>query len=166
MDKKVFISYSHADAEFAKQLAEALNSNGVKVWYDKWDIQPGDSIVRKIFEEGLATAQLFVVVLSKTSVLSDWVREELDVATVLRVEKVTRVIAVVKEDCEIPVSLRARLRVDMRRDFQAGIQQLVNLYFGTSQRPPLGEPPAFVSKLKQIAGMSARGERGVFPGDG
>src|SRR4051812_47351201 len=115
--KGLFISYSHSDREFAERLAIELNAQGQEVWIDRWDISPGDSIVRKIFEEGLAQAGAFAVVLSKESVRSKWVREELDVATIRRIEDLTRVIPILKEDVEIPTSLRALHWVDMRNDF-------------------------------------------------
>ena len=34
-----------------RPLAERLQADGVKVWFDEWEIQPGDSIPAKI-EEG------------------------------------------------------------------------------------------------------------------
>src|SRR5438105_1672243 len=98
MSKKVFISYSHQDKAVVEGLAADLNSNGVDVFFDQWDIQPGDSIVDKIFTQGLAEAQLFVVVLSKASVSSRWVREELDAATIRRIEGITKVVPVIIED--------------------------------------------------------------------
>ena len=98
---KAFLSYSHADQRFAERLAEALMAQGQDIWFDKWDIGPGDSIIRKIFEEGLAKAIAFIVVLSKESVKSRWVKEELDVATLRRIEELIKVIPVLKEDVEV-----------------------------------------------------------------
>ena len=69
------------------------------------EIQPGDSIIEKIFREGLAGCQLFLIVLSKASIQSRWVREELDHATIQRIEGTARVVPILKEDCEIPAPL-------------------------------------------------------------
>jgi hypothetical protein len=102
--KNAFLSYSHSDKEFAESLARALRENGVDVWFDAWEIRAGDSIVQKIFAHGLQSCDVFLIVLSEASVHSSWVRQELDAAVVQRIEGVTRIIPVVKETCEIPMS--------------------------------------------------------------
>ena len=122
---RAFISYSHDDQEFVRRLADALNRNGVPLFFDEWDIRPGDSIIRKIFEEGLAKSEFFFVVLSKTSVASCWVKDELDVATVRRIGGLTRVVPILRDDCEIPWSLRALRWLDMRADFNDQHGQIV-----------------------------------------
>jgi hypothetical protein len=154
-DKKVFLSHSHNDKDFAERLAHALISQGQDVWFDKWDIQPGDSIVSKIFEEGLANAAAFAIVLSKESVRSSWVREELNVATIRRIEDLVRVIPILKEDVEIPTALRALHWVDMRTDFDSGVRSILNALAGVSDKPPLGETPAHLKSIVEpVAGLS------------
>lgn len=154
-DKKVFLSHSHNDKDFAENLARALMAKGQDVWFDKWDIQLGDSIVKKIFEEGLAKAAAFAIVLSKESVRSSWVREELNVATIRRIEDLVRVIPILKEDVEIPTALRTLHWVDMRTDFDGGVRSLLNALAGVSDKPPLGETPAHLQTIVQpIAGLS------------
>lgn len=37
------------------------------MWFGEWELLPGDSLVSKIFEEGLATADAMVIVVSKHS---------------------------------------------------------------------------------------------------
>jgi len=92
---KAFLSYSHSDREIAERIATTtLRRNGIDVWFDKWEILPGDSLIRKIFEEGLAGADAFIVLLSQESVQSRWLQEELDAALIKRIEGVTRVIPV------------------------------------------------------------------------
>ena len=153
--KKIFLSHSHNDREFAERLARALVVHGQDVWFDKWDIQPGDSIVNKIFEEGLASAAAFAIVLSKESVRSSWVREELNVATIRRIEDLVRVMPILKEDVEIPISLRTLHWVDMRTDFDGGVRSILNALAGVSDKPPLGETPAHLrSIVEPVAGLS------------
>src|SRR5579872_399162 len=96
---KIFLSYSHSDKPFAETIARALRSKGLDVWFDQWEIQPGDSIVEKIFTNGLKDCECFLVVLSVASVASPWVRYELDSAMVRKLEGLTRVIPVLKEQC-------------------------------------------------------------------
>lgn len=154
-DKKVFISHSHKDRDFAERLSRELIDQGQDVWFDKWEIQPGDSIVDKIFEEGLSNASAFVIVLSKESVRSKWVREELNVATIRRIEDLTRVIPLLKEDVEIPTALRTLHWVDMRSDFSNGVRTILNVLAGVSDKPPIGKIPAHLQLItKPVAGLS------------
>ncbi len=155
--KKVFISYAHEDRAWVEELAKGLNAKGVPLFYDKWDIKPGDSIVQRIFEEGLAQCGLFAVVLSRASAASKWVRDELDAATVQRIEGVTRVVPLLKEDCEIPVSLRARLWLDMRAGMEEGVDRLTKLAYGVDDRPAPGPAPVYVQALAEsVGGLSRR----------
>jgi len=39
----VFLSHSSADKALATKLAIDLRNNGIDVWFDKWEIAPGDS---------------------------------------------------------------------------------------------------------------------------
>jgi TIR domain len=150
--KHAFISYSHDDKTFVRRLADALNRDGVPLFFDEWDIRPGDSIIRKIFEEGLAKSDFFFIVLSKTSVASSWVKDELDIATVRRIGGLTRVVPILKEDCEIPWSLRALRWLHMREDFEVGVRELVKLAHGVDDRPPLGEAPDYIRGLTESVG--------------
>ena len=153
--KKLFISYSHTDRDFAERFAAALHQQGQAVWLAQWEIGPGDSLVEKIFEEGLRDADAFAVLLSKESVRSKWVREELSVAIIKRMENLTRVIPVLKEDVELPTALRALHWVDMRSDFDAGIRAIVNVLSGASQKPPLGPLPAHLKSISEpVSGLS------------
>jgi len=70
---QVFISHSskrqnHLLIVIVKDLAKV----GIQVWYDKFDINLGDSIPGKI-NEGLAASKYFFIVLSSNSVNSKWV---------------------------------------------------------------------------------------------
>ncbi|MGA9768822.1 MAG: toll/interleukin-1 receptor domain-containing protein [Blastocatellia bacterium] len=38
----VFISHSSKDKPVARELAERLKADGLRVWFDEWVIQPGD----------------------------------------------------------------------------------------------------------------------------
>ena len=153
--KKLFISHSHKDRDFAERLARDLIAQGQDVWLDKWEIQPGDSIVSKIFEEGLSNASAFAIVLSKESVRSKWVREELNIATVRRIEDLTRVIPLLKEDVEIPSALRTLHWVDMRSNFEDGVRAIVNALAGVSDKPTLGDIPAHLRSIAEpVAGLS------------
>jgi hypothetical protein len=71
----VFLSCSAKDKSAVRDLAERLRKDGVKVWFDEWMHQPGDSIPAKI-EEGLARSRAFVLCMSASVFGSDWAQSE------------------------------------------------------------------------------------------
>lgn len=73
----VFISHASEDkGNFVRPLSEALKDLGVKVWYDEFTLQPGDSLSRSI-DKGLAKSKFGVVVLSKHFIKKPWPEYEL-----------------------------------------------------------------------------------------
>jgi hypothetical protein len=72
----IFISYASEDRSRVRPLADALSGCGWSVWWDR-EIQAGRTFDEAI-AEALAEAQCVVVVWSRSSVASSWVREEAD----------------------------------------------------------------------------------------
>jgi NAD(P)-dependent dehydrogenase (short-subunit alcohol dehydrogenase family) len=70
----IFVSYASADRDRAKALAEALATQGWSVWWDR-TIPPGRQF-DEVIEEELAAAGCVVVLWSKASVASSWVKTE------------------------------------------------------------------------------------------
>jgi nucleoside 2-deoxyribosyltransferase len=63
MDKpRVFISHSTVDADWARSFAQALQQRGVTVWFDEFDVHPGESL-REALESGLRGSDVFVALL-------------------------------------------------------------------------------------------------------
>jgi len=60
----VFISHSPRDADWARSFAQALKSRGLAVWFDEFDVQPGES-VRDALEAGLRTSDVLVTVVDR-----------------------------------------------------------------------------------------------------
>jgi WD40 repeat protein len=71
-----FISYSHRDAEFVHQLANALEHAGLVVWIDADDI-PAGAPWRDELGSGIEAADAFVFVLSPDSTVSEECAKEL-----------------------------------------------------------------------------------------
>jgi hypothetical protein len=86
-----FLSHASEDkAGFAEPLGRELASLGIRPWLDKWEIRPGDSLVTKLFDEGVAAVDAVIVVVSQYSAGKPWVRAELDAAMVRRITQNTR----------------------------------------------------------------------------
>ena len=74
----IFISYAREDRPKAKQLAEALEQKGWTVW---WDIViPAGKKFGDVILEKLNTADAILVLWSESSIKSDWVLDEAQVA--------------------------------------------------------------------------------------
>jgi TolB-like protein/tetratricopeptide (TPR) repeat protein len=71
---RIFLSYARKDRGFAERLARLLEQAGHEVWWDH-RIDGGDEFAAEI-EAELDKANAVVVVWSKTSVKSRWVRDE------------------------------------------------------------------------------------------
>ncbi len=143
---RAFVSHAGEDTEFAEAFAEALRSNGVDAWLDKWETRAGDSLPQKVFG-ALDEAKFVVAVLSPHSVRKPWVTAELDLAVVKRIEGETRIIPVslgiARE--EIPAALRAIKWVSVPDpgNFQAALDEVLDAIFQRSRKPPLGASPGF-----------------------
>jgi hypothetical protein len=82
----VFISHASEDKEpFVRHLAERLEAEDVRVWYDDFVLRLGDSLRRSI-ERGLASSRFGVVVLSQRFLAKEWPQRELDGLAALEVD--------------------------------------------------------------------------------
>ena len=148
MHPKVFISHASEDKDrFVIGFATKLRENGVDVWLDKWEMLPGDSLVDKIFEEGIKEADAVIIILSKYSVTKPWVREELNASFVSRLSKGTRIIPIVLDECEVPESLTSTLWepiIDLD-NYDSSFKRVLSSIFGTTDKPALGELPPHTS---------------------
>lgn len=70
----IFLSYARADRERIALLTNTLQSAGLLVWWDA--LIEGGAAFAKTIESALDHANVVVVAWSKTSVASDWVRDE------------------------------------------------------------------------------------------
>jgi hypothetical protein len=75
----VFISYASKNSEFVDRLYADLQSNGVRCWYAPEDMKIGGKILDSLYE-GIRTHEKLLLVLSKYSVQSDWVEDEVNKA--------------------------------------------------------------------------------------
>lgn len=147
---KVFLSHASEDKpRFVDNFAQKLRANGVDAWLDKWEMLPGDSLVDKIFEEGLKGADAVIIVLSPFSISKPWVKEELNASFVSRISKGTRIIPIVLDGCEVPEALRATLweLIPDMENYDLGFERILASIFGTTLKPAIGNPPSYTAAI-------------------
>ena len=92
----VFISYAREDAETARRFAEVFQSAGFSVWWD--DALRSGEAFDEIIERALRDAKAVVVLWSRSSVTSRWVRAEATQA-----DRNRTLVPVTIEPCQRPI---------------------------------------------------------------
>jgi tetratricopeptide (TPR) repeat protein len=77
--KDLFLSHSHADKPFVRQLSNDCEQQGISVWVDEAELLIGDSLIQKI-QAAIDRTRFFAAVVSANSVDSEWVKKELEQA--------------------------------------------------------------------------------------
>ena len=119
----VFISYPSSDEHWAREFAESLKSHGLSVWFDKFIVQPGESL-RDALEKGLRDSDVIVTLISPESVTRPSLLFEVGAA--LGMGK--SIVAIVPEEFDVsqlPQSLRLR-RTLTKHSPQATAEELVS----------------------------------------
>jgi len=74
-----FISYSSKNQQFADRIYADLQSKGVRCWFAPEDLRIGDK-TRIAIDESIRTHDKLLLILSKYSVNSEWVEQEVETA--------------------------------------------------------------------------------------
>lgn len=136
--KDLFLSHSHADKRFVRQLADDCEQRGLSVWVDEAELLVGDSLLQKI-QEAIDRTRFFAAVVSQHSIDSSWVQRELEQA--LESEISSRLVKVLPillgHPSPVPGFLRAKLYADFSawpEDQQQYKNSLMLLVRSVSQR--------------------------------
>ena len=138
---QIFFSYARPDSEFAEKLANDLRSAGVSLWFDQYDILPGDRWDSAV-QNALKSSPWLLVVLSPHSVASENVMDE--VAEALKLGK--KVVPVLHLQCDIPFRIARLQYADFTTSYQSGMKQLLRIV-GAPQPAPTGltaAPPTYL----------------------
>jgi uncharacterized protein YjbI with pentapeptide repeats len=74
-----FISYSSSDEEFARLLYSDLQSCGVRCWFAPEDMKIGDRIRHRL-DDSIRLHDKLLLILSESSVKSQWIEQEVETA--------------------------------------------------------------------------------------
>lgn len=141
----VFISHTKTDLRFVKKLVrrierEHIKGELIKVFFDEWDIEPGENILLKI-EEAEPSSRFIVLVMSPEWLESNW-------TTLERVIPVYddpaglkgRIIPIMRRRCEPPPSIRILKWLDFTTEsnFEREAKKLISRIKGQTLRESMG----------------------------
>ena len=118
--KTLFISYSRKNKEIALDLAQRLQEQGVAVWLDLLNLEPGthwDIAIQNALEE----ANAVLVLLSQPAVASTYVLSEIDCA----LEQKKKIVPLLLEECRVPLLLRRVQYIDCSKSLEEGFLVLL-----------------------------------------
>jgi hypothetical protein len=91
---RIFLSHASEDKdEIARPLTLALEQYGHSVWFDEFELLPGDSL-RKQIADGIAKSKCAIVVLSKSFLRKAWTERELAGITAMQTTRRTPIIPI------------------------------------------------------------------------
>jgi tetratricopeptide (TPR) repeat protein len=135
----VFVSYARADGEQVRRLAENLHQAGLDVFFDDWEVGPGDVLVHQL-DRGLMSAKNGLVVVTPMALSRPWVLEEYAAMVTRAVQGGFRVVPVLLVDAELPPLLASRVWVDLRQAdgpvYERELARLVAMLKGEKSGPP------------------------------
>ena len=146
---RVFISHTQSDQTVATLLTDRLEKCGFDVWFAPADLA-GAARLSSIDEE-IARADFVVVLLSKASVNSEWVKHEMHVALALALDgRPLKVVPVVLDEVERPAAVADLVCIDLRsHHYETGLDQLVAVLEGR----PVGKASAYCRFQDYVKGL-------------
>ncbi len=126
MKPKVFISYAGEDRELAKRITDRLLESNIQVRFDEYELKIGDSLIDKI-QDALTTSDYILILISSNSINSKWIIEEINSKKIKEFKtRDIMTIPILIEDCEIPSPLNSFSIVDLSKDFELGLKNLID----------------------------------------
>lgn len=120
----IFLSHSSVDSAFARRLVNHLDSLGVDVFLDDWDLNLGDAL-RPSIESGIERSRFFGVILSPSFLKSDWYQFELKQALKKEKRSGKRIVLPILVDSNKPPEWAAeRVYVNFHPQYFRGLAEL------------------------------------------
>src|SRR5882724_7525810 len=108
---RAFISHCPEDRLFVQRLSRDLISQGVQVWQIGSEIRPGESLIHN-FEKCFDETEALIVILSPTSIESDWLLQELPLITQGYRGRTPQIVPVILHSCRLPDFFVNKLYID------------------------------------------------------
>ncbi|HKY54097.1 MAG TPA: TIR domain-containing protein, partial [Anaerolineales bacterium] len=120
-----FISYSRTDTRQKQNIVKELRARGINLWVDIENLIPGTPAWEQEVERAIRGAAGIIVLLSPESNNSEWVRREISFAE-QNDKYLFPVLIYGDEDDSIPLRLSNHQRVDLRRNYESGLDGLAD----------------------------------------
>ena len=118
--RKIFLSYNMNDKDFAMKISSDLKDNNIIVFNENEIIHPGD-IIGKIIEDYIIDSDKIIVIVSKSTYKSKFLKSEIELAK--KNKKI--IVPILKEEAEIPNFLRSYKFADFRQDYDKSVKDLI-----------------------------------------
>jgi TolB-like protein len=159
----VFLSYSRDDQATARRFAEAFEREGFSVWWDQ-TLRSGEAY-DEVTEGALRNAKAVVVLWSKKSVVSRWVRAEATLA-----DRNRTLVPAMIEPCERPIMFELTQTADLSkwggeandRTWQAFLAD-VRQFVGSGAAQPSAPGPATAPPAGRSLGRGERPSLAILP---
>ncbi len=137
-----FVSHSGEDREFVDRFVVDLRRIGIDAWYSAFEIKAGDSIPEKM-DEGLQACRFFVLVVSKSSAASPYVKMEIASAISRNAQGSVKKIICIKLDGTEPPALLQHLKwIDfVKLGYESTLKEVTDSILDVELRSPLGRLP-------------------------
>jgi hypothetical protein len=164
----MFVSYSHGDRELVAKAAADLSKAGIRVWWDSWEMQPGD-ILRDRVNDGIAKANAYLVIMSPSSITSSWVKYEINTAFIHTMEdQGVRIIPALTgsiDYSDLPPDFRMRYCLDFRDEdlYVKSIAALIDFIkpaerISRERRERLRNPLNYDISIKELRAAALTGD--------
>jgi len=138
----VFVSHASEDKDaIARPLAKELRRRGLRVWYDEFVLEVGDSLSEKI-DEGLASSHHGVVVLSPQFFERNWSKKELAGLTAIESGRRNRILPVWHRITKEEVAARSPTLADLKAATATDIEELADELISAMERDSSGGQPS------------------------
>jgi TolB-like protein len=148
----IFLSYTREDQATAQRFAEAFEAEGFSVWWDV-TLRSGEAY-DEVTEEALRTARAVVVLWSKKSVKSRWVRAEATLAERNRTLTPARI-----EACDLPVMFELTQTAELSHWKGQADDKPWLVYLDDLRRKIGGGPEAEAARVVESPGTRAASSR-------
>jgi hypothetical protein len=144
---RAFISHNKKDSQIAQKIGSYLVENHIDVWFDRWSVYAGDSLTDEI-SKGIIASNVFILLASKNSMASKWVKEELKIALNRRIaDQDFRFITIKLDDCSLHPFLKDYLYIDFknRRKFKHVMNEVITSILQIDKKPRKSQEKKFMN---------------------
>ncbi|WP_445403014.1 TIR domain-containing protein [Streptomyces sp. LE64] len=150
----VFLSYPHEDAGWVRELAGALARRGLRVFFDEWDVLPGDVVVHRT-DRAIDETACAIVVISPATTTSPRALDEYAALATAGAMRNLRFIPVLIGGADPPPFAASRVWRDFsnvdEREYESKVEDLCAAILGeTAPEAPAaapGTPPLHAENL-------------------